>query len=214
MCSSDLLGCDEDLFTRNAAGANGFAHASLVAVDKSGIDVTIADIDGVVDMLNQFFVVGNLPGSEADARNFDVVCKTKAAGNGGQNKSPKVFLNGPLSIEAGKGKASKAADVFLFVALYQGAFVNLKTKKKWIQRLSKNEKVVVRIVPAQRPLIRTKSNVSRAFAVGGMGTERTTIQARKLFFRIAKDAARTIRCFPSFNGRRARGAGICPAPTE
>ena len=173
--------------------------------------MTIADIDGVVDMLNQFFVVGNLPGSEADARNFDVVCKTKAAGNGGQNKSPKVFLNGPVSIEAGKGKASKAADVFLFVALYQGAFVNLKTKKKWIQRLSKNEKVVV---PAQRPLIRTKSNDSRAFAVGGMGTERTTIQARKLFFRIAKDAARTIRCFPSFNGRRARGAGICPAPTE
>lgn len=106
------LGCDEDLFTRNAAGANGFAHASLVAVDKSGIDVTIADIDGVVDMLNQFFVVGNLPGSEADARNFDVVCKTKAAGNGGQNKSPKVFLNGPVSIEAGKGQASKAADDF------------------------------------------------------------------------------------------------------
>ena len=102
----------------------------------------------------------------------------------------------------------------MFVALYQGAFVNLKTKKKWIQRLSKNEKAVVRIAPAQRPLIRTKSNVSRAFAVGGMGAERTTIQARKLFFRIAKDAARTIRCFPSFNGRRARGAGICPAPTE
>ena len=82
------LACDEKFLTRNATGTNGFTHTGFVAVNEGSVNVPITDVDSVVNVLNQFLVVRNLPGSKADTRNFDVICKTKAAGNGGQSETP------------------------------------------------------------------------------------------------------------------------------
>ena len=88
LCRDIELACDEKFLTRNATGTNGFTHTGFVAVNEGSVNVAITDVDSVVNVLNQFLVVRNLPGSKADTRNFDVICKTKAAGNGGQSETP------------------------------------------------------------------------------------------------------------------------------
>src|SRR6185503_9703601 len=79
------LGRDEHLAARHAGGPQAIANVALVAIHRSGVDVAIAKLEGLLDHSRAGFPA-QVPGAEPDQRNAGAVGFNGL--HGGDNAGP------------------------------------------------------------------------------------------------------------------------------
>ena len=74
---------DEDLLPRQAAGPDGLADAGLVAVEIRGVDVPVAQAEGLYDGVHRGRFFGHEVGAEAGGGDGDTVGEGEVVRHGG-----------------------------------------------------------------------------------------------------------------------------------